>query len=226
MNPRIYTATPLPADEALQGQIQEALLWDNRVSSRVIGVEVANRIVTLRGTPQSYRRILAAIEIVSAFPRCRGIVNQLKLRSVRQMCDFDIADLVREILTSQEDLSNHTITVAVHDGVVTLRGTVTTLKQGLTAEDVAIGIGGVRTVRNLLLCDLTEQVEDERISRDLETVLRSTPGLRGAKLHVAFNGESLVLSGHVAEPWQRELALNVVEQFRPMHVTSAITTAD
>jgi osmotically-inducible protein OsmY len=190
----------------------------------VIGVEVRNGIVTLSGAPQSYRRILAVIEIAASFPACHGVVNRLRVRSIRPMSDAEIADLVRAILGASRNIRKETITVAVRDGEVTLRGTVSTIEQGLIAEDIAMGIGGVRSVRNLLLCDLIAQVEDARVSHDFEVALKSTPGLRGEELRVAFSGDTLVLTGTVSEPWQRELAESVVERFRPIRVQNAIST--
>jgi osmotically-inducible protein OsmY len=189
----------------------------------VIAIAVENGIVTLRGALQSHRRIVAAIEIAASFPECRGVINRLCVRPVRPMSDGEIAEVVRTILDAHPDISKETITVAVRDGEVTLGGTVATVEQGLIAEDTALGIGGVRSVRNLLLCDVVTQVEDARVSRDFETALKCTPGLRGAELKVAFNGDTLVLTGKVSEPWQRELAESVVARYRPVSVENAIS---
>jgi len=209
-------------DEALAKQIKGALLVDKRVSSRVIGVDVKCGIVTLRGAPQSYRRILAAIEIAASFPQCHAVINGLRVRSVRPMSDAELTELIRAILGVHPEIRKETMTVTVRAGEVTLEGTVSAARQGLIAEDVVLGIGGVRSVKNLLLCDVIDQVEDARVSHDVEAALKGTPGLRESDVRVAFNGDTVVLTGVVAEPWQRELAESVVAQFRPMHLRNEI----
>ena len=211
-------------DEQLNTEIHEALLRDKRVSARVIGVDVNNRIVTICGAPQSYRRILAAIEIVASFAECRGVINKLRVRRVPKMDDAEIANLVRTIFDVRPEIRNETIAVAVRDGEVTLTGTVSTHDEGILVEDIILGISGVRSVRNLLLCDVIDQVEDSRIGHDVETALERSPGLRDVKLRVAFDGETLVLTGSVPQPWQKELAESVVERFRPLSVRNNITT--
>ena len=63
-------------DETLKSQIKEALNHDDRVATRSIAVASSNGIVTIEGHSPSYGSILAAIEIVASFPRCRGVINR------------------------------------------------------------------------------------------------------------------------------------------------------
>jgi len=63
-------------DETLRTQIKEALTHDDRVATRSIEVASSNGIVTIEGLSPSYGSILAAIEIVASFPRCRGVINR------------------------------------------------------------------------------------------------------------------------------------------------------
>jgi osmotically-inducible protein OsmY len=140
------------------------------------------------------------------------------------MDDAKIANLVRTILDVHPEIRKATIAVAVRDGEVTLTGTIRSPEEGIVAEDISIGISGVRSVRNLLLCDEIDQVEDARISHDVEAALKRSPGLRDANLRAAFDGETLVLTGSAAESWQKELAGSVADRFRPRHVRNEITT--
>jgi osmotically-inducible protein OsmY len=210
-------------DEHLCTEIRGALLHDKRVSARNVEVEVRNRIVTLKGAPQSFRRILAAIEVAASFSDCRGVINALRVRAVRAMADSEIAALVRTILRVHPEIRKETISVSVRNGEATLKGTVGTPTEGILAEDIALGINGVRCVRNLLLCDVMDQVEDARLCHDVGAELKRTPGLRDTDLRVAFDGEVIVLSGRVAEPWQRELAESVIDRFRPLCARNDIT---
>jgi hypothetical protein len=71
-------------DEALCGQIREALSRDQRVAARPIAIHSHCGIVTLRGCAVSRGSIMAAVEIAASFPACRGVVNRQILTRVRE----------------------------------------------------------------------------------------------------------------------------------------------
>ena len=62
-------------DLELAVNVREALMRDDRLSAHSFDVTVLKGTVTLRGTVQSYRRKLAAIEIVESIQGCRSIVD-------------------------------------------------------------------------------------------------------------------------------------------------------
>lgn len=66
-------------DEALSTQIQEALSRDERVAADAIQVASTNGIVTLEGSSPTYGSMLAAIQIVASFAKCRGVINRQTL---------------------------------------------------------------------------------------------------------------------------------------------------
>ena len=63
-------------DELLCEQIQEALEHDRRVAVESLLVQSRSGIVTLEGEAPSNDSMLAAIEVVASFPKCRGVVNR------------------------------------------------------------------------------------------------------------------------------------------------------
>lgn len=63
-------------DELLCEQIQEALELDRRVAAESLLVRSRSGIVTLEGSAPSNGSMLAAIEVVASFPKCRGVVNR------------------------------------------------------------------------------------------------------------------------------------------------------
>jgi hyperosmotically inducible protein len=209
-------------DDKLCADIREALFRDQRLSSRVIGVKVRDRTVTICGAPQSYERVLAAIEIAASFPECGGVVNKIHVRDIPKLDDSRIANLTRATLVAHPEISQAAVSVGVQHGEVTLSGTVATPELGILAEDIALAIKGVRSVRNLLLCPVTDLAEDAQNCVDVEAALKSAPGLRECTLETAIDGETLVVRGQVAEPWQKDLAEGIVERFRPLSVRDEI----
>ena len=212
----------MPTDYILTRQIEDALLRDHRVSGQKIQVSNSSGFVTLRGSVQSYRRKLAAQEIVALFDGCRGVDNQLTVVSPEHLSDDEIANHVRLALEADADITKRTITISVEGGIATLGGTVGRPWERVLAEDVVMGVRGVREVRNHILVDPIEQVEDEALSRAISATLAVTRGLGNTIIHVATNGGHVVLSGEVAELWQKEVAITVVRRFQTQWITDKI----
>jgi osmotically-inducible protein OsmY len=138
------------------------------------------------------------------------------------LSDDAVANHVRLALEADADITKPTITVSVEGGVATLGGTVGRPWERVLAEDVVMGVRGVREVRNHILVDPIEQVEDEALSRTISATLAVTRGLGNSVIHVATNGGHVVLSGEVAELWQKEVVLTVVRRFQPQRITDKI----
>jgi osmotically-inducible protein OsmY len=209
-------------DEELATNVKEALVRDLRVSAQPIQVFVREGIVTLCGLIQSYRRKLAAEEIATSFHECRGVVNQLEVQPPGLFLDEEVANHVRAALQAHADITKEAITVSVSSGVVTLAGTVGSPWERALAEDVALGVRGVREVKSYLVVDLMEQMDDEALSRVIEAALGHARGLRNVPLRVAASGGLVVLSGEVPELWQKEVAERVAQSFQPMWLRNEI----
>jgi osmotically-inducible protein OsmY len=201
-------------DEELVGRINRAMLGDDRLSGQRIDVGAVSGVVTLRGTVQSYRRKLAAHEIAASFEGCRDVVNELRVEPGSAVPDERVATHARTALEAHADITNEVIAVSVIDGVATLRGHVAGEWERSVAEDVALSARGVRSIQNLLVVDLAREIEDQALSQNIREALKWTRGLRDADIHVAVTGDTAVLSGEVAELWQKEAAAMVIRRFR------------
>ena len=105
---------------------------------------------------------------------------------------------------------------------MTLSGTVGRHWERVLAEDVAMGVRGVREVKNRILVDPAEQEEDEALSRAISVALAGTTGLQDEAVRVAVSGGRVVLSGEVMESWQKEAVETVVRRFQPLWITVEI----
>lgn len=209
-------------DEMLRGQIRQALLLDDRLSEQPISVAVENGTVTLTGTVQSHNRKLAAQLVAASLDGCRDVVNALEVKPPGHVSDERIAEYVRAALEAHADITAEAITVSVSNGIATLSGTAASHWERTLAEDVALGSKGVCAVKNLLVVNLDEQIEDEALCREIQAALSYTRGLRDAKLRVAVNGDAAVLSGEVPTLWQKETAETVARRFRVSQVRNEI----
>ena len=214
-----------PTDDRFQTKIREAILRHPSLSSQRILVTVSEGVVTLQGQVQSYRRKVAAQETAMSFDECRGIVNELEVEPASDLSDKAVAEHVRAGLKAHADITEQTIVAAVTDGIVTLSGNVASHWESSLAEDVALGVQGVRKVTNLLLVDMPHQIEDEALCREIEDALSQSSELKFQNVRVAVTGEIAVLSGHVAEIWHKRIAEQIVRRFRVKRVHNELVVA-
>lgn len=195
-----------PKDKKLAGWIRDELRRDARVSEHSIDVSVHNGMVTLQGAVQSFRRKLVAQEIASSYEGCRGVVNELHVRPPGPLSDTEIAGHVRAMLDAHADITKAAITVTVKDGEVTLAGNVGNHAERTLVVDMVMSVRGVRSVLDVMVVDLRQQNDDQSLSRQIEAELARTRGLHGANIKIAVNGGTAVLSGRLAQLWQKEMA--------------------
>ncbi len=210
------------SDDDLKSMIETELLNDERLSSHPIEVQVKDRIVTLSGNVQTFRRRLAAHEIASHCEGIRDVVNNLNVTPVAALADTEILDHVRAALNANADVTKETVQVQVVGGKVTLTGNVGSYWERAVAEDVARASRGVREVENLLLVDLETKIADEELANAIKAALSRARGLSGENVAIAMQNALAVLSGQVRHLWQKEVAETVVRRFGLLHVKNDI----
>ncbi len=209
-------------DKVMEGAIHEALIRDKRLSAQLIRVSVNNGIVRLDGTVQSFRRALVAMELAASWPGVRDVVNGLLVVPAGNLTDTEVAEKVRAALASTEDVVQHAIMVSVEAGVVTLQGSVGDAWQYAIADDVARSAGGVRDVRNLLVANLTDLVNDDETAHEIQKAVSRVCGHSTETVQAAVNGSTVVLSGTVATLLQKEAVRNAVRRFGFLDVQNNI----
>ena len=209
-------------DDLLLRSIKQSMLEDGRLSSQPIEVIVDGGQVTLQGAVQAFNRKRAALEIATAIEGVMGVTDRLEVTPPGSLTDCEVAENVRRSLEAGDDVSKEAITVEVSNGVVTLRGNVSTQLQHVLAEDIAIAAAGVRGVYNLLFVNPEEQVEDVGRARDLQTAIGLTEGLQDAAVRAAVAGGVAVVSGSASHMWQRQLAESVAKRMRFLAIRNDI----
>jgi osmotically-inducible protein OsmY len=87
---------------------------------------------------------------------------------------------------------------------------------------VALGVRGVREVKNLLLVDPVEQVDAAALAVKIEEALAHARQLKNVPIRVGVNGGHVVLSGEVPELQQKEIAERVARRFQPLWIHNEI----
>jgi len=212
-------------DHELMALIKNSILCDERLSYQPIDVVAEKGIVTLSGTVQSYRRKLAAYELVSSLEGCRDVINKLVVKPPQLLPDQEIADNVRAALDSHADITKEAIVVSVKAGVADLNGNVGSQWERILGEDVARAARGVNDINNYLVVNLPEREENEKIEQAVHEAFSHTRGLKENKISIAVSGGLLVLSGEVDTLMQKEMAERVAYRFSLREIRNEIVVS-
>ena len=116
----------MKTDKQLKQDVQDELESDPAIDATRIGVEVADRIVTISGHPPSYAEKLAIERAANRVAGVKALVVDMTVHlpddDVRT--DEDIANAVRSVLHWTVGLNDDAVKVQVEHGWITLSGTV------------------------------------------------------------------------------------------------------
>lgn len=123
------------------------LARDPHVDVTKMVVDAEDGVVTLTGAIESLAMSVAAERAVKRVPGVRSIANDLHLQTPAQHSDTAIA---REALHRLRNNLSVPLTVqaVVHDGYITLDGTVSWLHQRAAAESAVRHLAGLKGVSN------------------------------------------------------------------------------
>jgi len=160
------TTTPAPAADSQSGgmgvkdswitsKTKMKLVADKRSKAREIKVETQGGVVTLRGKVASPDERAAAEEITKGVDGVKSVRNTLEIvpemkRKAADAKDDEITKSIRDRMAADEQFKSTTIRVRADNGMVTLMGTVPTVKVKDRAAELARKTPGVRAVRNEL----------------------------------------------------------------------------
>jgi len=142
-------------DSWITSKTKMKLVADKRTKARQIKVETQSGVVTLRGKVASPEERVAAEDITKGVDGVRSVRNTLEIvpamkRKAADAKDDEIAKSIRERMGADEQLKSTSIRVRADNGMVTLMGTVPTIKIKDRAAELARKTPGVRAVRNEL----------------------------------------------------------------------------
>lgn len=128
--------------------------------------------------------------------------------------DVDLQQQVLDELAWDGHVRPSEIGVAVHDGIVTLNGEVSSYLARMAAQDAAHRVRGVRAVVNELLVRLPAFAErtDEDIARATLHALAWDAAIPAELLEVSVSDGWITLKGEVEWHFQREAAERVVRR--------------
>lgn len=128
------------------------------------------------------------------------------------MNDLELRQKVSEALEFEPSVNAANIGVAVKDGVITLSGHVPTYAEKLKAEEVAMGVRGVKAIAEKIEVRPVGALAtaDDEIARRVLEVLRWNTTVPEDRVKVTVQNGWVTLSGSVEWNYQREAASRVL----------------
>lgn len=148
---------PTPAfthsDTQLAHAVANALSWDIQVPDSQLKSAVTNGWVRLDGTVEWQFERDAAVRAIRNLAGVRGVTNNIAVKPT-PVSTYDVGKDIKEALERRADRTADTITVEANDGVVTLRGTVSSFGDRRAAEGAAWSARGVSDVKDEIVVQI------------------------------------------------------------------------
>jgi len=197
------TSTLTDTDLQVRDAVLQRLSWDPRVEASAIGVTAKEGVVTLTGYVDTYAGKLAAERAAKRVRHVRAVANDILVRLRLERTDTDIAADAVQALELRASLPD-TVQVVVHNGHVTITGTVRTLFQRAVAEKALRYIKGIKDVVNRVR--VVPSLSAHGVQPHIAQALRHDADAGARRLEVVVSGDTVTLKGSVRSWQERESA--------------------
>jgi osmotically-inducible protein OsmY len=197
------TASITETDVRLRGAVVRQLDWDPEVDASAIGVAADDGVVTLTGFVDTYAGKLAAERVARRVRGVRAVANDITVRLLVDRTDADIAHDAADALKLRPGLAEN-VQAVVHNGHVTLTGTVEWLFQKRQAESAIRSIRGLVGIFNHI--GVKPRSGQRDVQRRIVRALHHNADLDARHIAVTLEGEVVRLTGRVGTWLQREVA--------------------
>ena len=197
------------SDREIERDVREELNSDPDLDAEDIAISVKDGVVTLAGFTRSYSDRLEAEHAAKRVAGVHAVANDIEVRlpSIDQRPDPDIARDAIASLKAQLPISHENIKVIVKDGWLTLEGTVEWQYQKTTAENAVRKVKGVKGVTNVM--SLKPKVEPTDIQRRIQEAFKRNAEVDANRITVETHGSEVILKGTVRSWIEREEAERV-----------------
>jgi osmotically-inducible protein OsmY len=209
LNPNYSAEDTMRSDSEIERDVKEELQWDPDLDATDIAVSVKKGVVTLTGFARSYLDKYEAEMAAKRVTGVAGVANDIEVRlpSVDQRPDPDIARDAVAAIKSQLPISSEHIKVIVKNGWITLEGNVEWQYQRQTAENAVRRLKGVKGVTNSIL--LQPRAEPSEIKRKIMDAFKRSAEIDANRITVEGDGSEVILKGTVRSWIEREEAERV-----------------
>ena len=208
-------------DNEIQAEIQRRLEWDARVDEKLISVTVENGQVTLQGTVGSAaeKHHIYSDAWVPGVQQVDDSGLEVKWWARDEMrrghpcvsrSDEDLYTAISKAFQYDPRLASFNPQVTVKDGIVTLRGTVDSLRVKRAAEQDATNTVCVRRVKNHIKIRPPTPPSDTSIAQAVVSLIDQDMFLNSSGITASVSNGTVFLTGTVASLTDRNRATEAV----------------
>jgi osmotically-inducible protein OsmY len=195
------TASITETDVRLRNAVVRQLDWDPEVDASAIGVSAKDGVITLTGFIDSYAGKLASERVAKRVRGVRAVANDIAVRLRIERTDADIAHEAVQALKLIPALAEN-VQAAVHNGHITLTGTVEWLYQRQQAETAVRHVRGVLGVFNHVT--VTPKSGQRDVQRRIVGALHRNADIDARHISVTAKNDTVILKGTVSSWMQRD----------------------
>jgi osmotically-inducible protein OsmY len=196
----------MKTDIELQRDVLAELHWDPRVNAAAVGVTAKDGIITLSGRVATFAEKAATVRAAQQVSGVKAVADDLEVRvpDLNERTDADIAWAAVNVLAWNVFVPQDRLTVTVHNGWITLAGSVEWHYQRAAAEHAVHSLLGVRGVTNVIT--VQPAVTPTAVKAQIQEAFRRGAAFDARHLTVEAEGRKVILSGHVRSWGEREEA--------------------
>jgi len=199
----------MKSDSEIERDVKEELSWNPDLDATDIAVSVKDGVVALTGFTKSFTDRYEAEAAAKRVTGVRAVANDIEVRlpSVDQRPDPEIARDAVAAIKSQLPISYESIKVVVKNGWVTLEGQAEWQYQKNTAEAAVRRIKGVKGVTDIIV--LKPRIQPSEIQKKIQDAFKRNAEVDANRIVVETKGSEVVLKGTVRSWIEREEAERV-----------------
>jgi osmotically-inducible protein OsmY len=186
------------AQKTIKETIEDQFIWDDRILSANINIEVHDGTVRLTGEVPNFSGKVAAEEDARSVTGVKNVENELRVTYPDAIVvpeDEQIKKFLEDLISLDDRLNSANIHVKVDNGIVTYGGVL----DSKWKKDVVLGyayrIAGVREVISNLSVNPKGRKPDEKIQQEIEKAFKRNSILESEEIKVSVKNGAVSLSG-------------------------------
>ncbi|MBA3901753.1 MAG: BON domain-containing protein [Bacteroidetes bacterium] len=186
------------AQKTIKETIEDQFIWDDRILSADINIEVHDGTVRLTGEVPNFSGKVAAEEDASSVTGVKKVENELRVTYPEAVVvpeDRQIKKFLEDLISLDDRLNSSTIYVKVDNGEVIFSGVVNSKWKKDVVIGYALRIAGVTGVESELNVDLTGKKPDDLIKKEIEKAFKRNSILEDENINISVNNGEVTLSG-------------------------------
>lgn len=207
-------------DNEILGDVQSALVWNNRLEDGLINVDVNDGVVDLSGTvgslfeknlAEEIARVAGVIDVKSSDLEVKSWMREEMERQgfMADKSNENIEQAIYDAFAIHPRINEDAIDIEVNNGVATLTGSVTNLKAQRAAAEIARNTRGVfstdenLSVENQVVVTPDRNNSDEAIRQDVENAIERDPFVEARGIDIRVETGIVTLSGTADNYFQK-----------------------